>query len=570
MVFAAGFATSPLQTSNLLDWVFSVVAVPYYLATPENRWAELLFPHLHDWWVITDTSGALRWAFVGLPPDMSIPWDIWAIPMTWWMLFLAALFVASASVSVLLRKQWVDHERLPFPLVQLPIDLLQSPGGRFGLPEMMRNRLFWFGVAIPLGIICFNMVSYWVPGAPYVKFAQGVEMIALRDFPSMRFRLNFYVMGFAYLTSAPILLSVVVFYILGWIQTGIFNRVGITLGSAGDVWSSNDAISSWAGFGALIVMILWGLWMARSHLALVWQKIRDPSAPVDDSQELLPYRWAFIGLIAGALFMAGFLHRQGMPWGTASLLIFGLFIAHLGVTRLLAQTGLIYTIAPLTPMLFALYTVGPSNMSGPALAALGGSYSVMAHGKGQFLPHVFHIARIGPAITKAGRKMMMFLVAVTVLGVAAGVIYTIVESYRLGGVALGAIPYYDHGNTVWSTIVKHMGSAEGADSGRLMCLGIGAALMSALTAAHYILPWWPIHPIGLPIYGTGNVQRNVLTIFVVWIIKTILLRIGGMAMYERAKPFFVGLPIGYAFGVTVSFITDLIWFPGVGHRIHGW
>ena len=41
-----------------------------------------------------------------------------------------------------------------------------------------------------------------------------------------------------------------------------------------------------------------------------------------------------------------------------------------------------------------------------------------------------------------------------------------------------------------------------------------------------------------------------------------------MMLYRRWQPFFVGLLIGYALAVTLSFIVDLVWFPGQGHVVH--
>ena len=55
-----------------------------------------------------------------------------------------------------------------------------------------------------------------------------------------------------------------------------------------------------------------------------------------------------------------------------------------------------------------------------------------------------------------------------------------------------------------------------------------------------------------------------------WSAKTILLRIGGIRLYRRAAPFFVGLPVGYVSGILVSGIVDIIWFPDGGHWVHGW
>ncbi|MBT4137461.1 MAG: hypothetical protein HOE48_06065, partial [Candidatus Latescibacteria bacterium] len=56
----------------------------------------------------------------------------------------------------------------------------------------------------------------------------------------------------------------------------------------------------------------------------------------------------------------------------------------------------------------------------------------------------------------------------------------------------------------------------------------------------------------------------------VWAAKSIILRIGGITLYERARPFFFGLVIGYVVSLGMSSVVDYIWFPDDGHNLHNW
>jgi len=572
VIFAAGFAATPLTTSNLLDWLFSAIAMPFYEATPENRWPDLLLPHIREWWAITGPAQELRWAFMGMPPGHEIPWHIWIVPLFWWCSFLAALFVVSMSVTVFLRRQWVEHERLVFPLVRLPIEMLEHPGGRFRLPAMLRSRVFWTGAAVPLSIILWNIIGYFIHGFPRIGLMDARWLDLLRQFPPIYTKINAYAMGFAFLVDTRILFSVWMFFLLGWLQIGLSNRLGFTLGPAADLMSSRDAIASWVGFGAMIVLVAWGLWMARHHLAHIWRKIRDSRHDLDESAELLPFRWAAIGLVSGLVYMVGWLHAQGMTWTVVALFLSGTLVTNLGLARIVAQTGLIYVRGPLTANMFALYTVGAANLPPETMAALAGSYTITAFNKGMFMPHIFHFGRLVPSICRWGKSLMKLLVLSTVVGMIVGIWYTIAESYRIGAVGFGSWPYPKHGVMIYQPMVDHIERPTPPDLARLACLGIGALIMLLLTLAYYRLTWWPLHPLGFPMYSTWNIEITALTIFLVWLIKSLILRIGGLQLYERTKPFFIGIPVGYALGVTISFVVDLIWFPGVGnaHRLHEW
>ena len=108
------------------------------------------------------------------------------------------------------------------------------------------------------------------------------------------------------------------------------------------------------------------------------------------------------------------------------------------------------------------------------------------------------------------------------------------------------------------------------DPMRLLFFGIGAAGMALLTFLRYRFSWWPLHPIGLAVAAADNGYSLAMPVFFAWACKSILMRVGGVNLYRRAKPLFLGLLVGYTCGVVFSFAIDALWFPGQGHQIHNW
>ena len=53
------------------------------------------------------------------------------------------------SSMVIVRRQWVEHERLVFPLTQVPLEMLQPPQSGHLLGSLFRNPLLWIGIALP-------------------------------------------------------------------------------------------------------------------------------------------------------------------------------------------------------------------------------------------------------------------------------------------------------------------------------------------------------------------------------------------------------------------------------------
>ena len=67
------------------------------------------------------------------------------------------LFVVLICLGVLMRRQWEEHERFAFPLMQVPLAMLESGEGR--IAPVFRSRLLAAGFAIP-------SVVWHPPGAP--------------------------------------------------------------------------------------------------------------------------------------------------------------------------------------------------------------------------------------------------------------------------------------------------------------------------------------------------------------------------------------------------------------------
>ncbi len=87
---------------------------------------------------------------------------------------MLALFVATLSLVLLLQRQWITHERLAFPLAQVPLELVREEGGRGLLP---RTWVFWTGFLLSLGLISLSRLSTFFPAVPSIPL-EGVTLIA--------------------------------------------------------------------------------------------------------------------------------------------------------------------------------------------------------------------------------------------------------------------------------------------------------------------------------------------------------------------------------------------------------
>ena len=112
--------------------VTTMVGVRYY-ENDANQWSSLFFPHLKPWMVPwdpkADEAPVARYFYEGLPAGEPIPWSSWALPLAGWMVLYLIVFGAFLCLATIVYRQWSHHEKLTFPLVALPLEMIESRGG---------------------------------------------------------------------------------------------------------------------------------------------------------------------------------------------------------------------------------------------------------------------------------------------------------------------------------------------------------------------------------------------------------------------------------------------------------
>lgn len=568
VVVAIGLPGSAVPASGLTAFFLGVMATPYYFASPENHWAEYMHRYIPGWIAPRDEQSIAQF-YNGLSPGESPAWTVWLIPLFWWFVLIAAVVVVTVSLVVILRKQWAENERLAYPLVSVAQGMVEGADEPKLLPSFMRGKVFWAGFAVSFGIIGWNILTYFWPMIPRIPI-QGRWFHFGRDFPSMHTRINLFTVGFAYFAHPEVLFSIWFFFIVFVVQAGFMNRVGFSIGPIEDQWSNYDAANSWQNFGAFLFMVLASLWTARHHLAGVVSKAFWKSRSIDDSKELTSYRAAVGGLILGCLIIIGWLRKAGMEYRVSSLWLFATIIIFLGVSRIVAETGLIYVRTPLSPQSFSIYLVGSSAVNPATLTTLAFTYGLIANGRALFAPAFTHVARLADFVSANRRKFLVAVLVGLAVGILVSVSLTLYLGYVYGAFNFRDVPFSGLCRSVFRDTVSKMSNPFTISWERISFLGIGVGVMALLTFLHHALPWWPLHPIGFAISCNYLTRRSVFSIFIAWLAKTIIMRVGGVTLYRKSKPFFLGLLTGYAFGIASSFLVDVIWFFGNGHYIHSW
>ncbi len=270
------------------------LAGPFYFATPENNWAEILHPHLPRFLFVSDRE-AVVWLYEGLPQGVSIPWHLWIIPLTYWTLLGISVCVVFFCLSALLRKPWGEQERLVFPLMHLPLEM----AGFGSSPQsLFRSRLMWIGSFVAFSVHTLNGLRYHVPWLPSLN----VHLISLdglftdrpwRAITPFWVRILFSIIGLAYLLPLEVSFSLWAWYFLFLAQQVLADWWGIPLRNV-QAYPVKDFVAHQM-FGGILVYALYNFWAAREH----WRTSSGvPWAGAKRTTEAKPCRFP---LLSGAL-----------------------------------------------------------------------------------------------------------------------------------------------------------------------------------------------------------------------------------------------------------------------------
>ncbi|MCZ6632857.1 MAG: hypothetical protein O7G87_05585, partial [bacterium] len=572
-ICCTGLVAATTQGEWFAGYFLGVISTPTYFATPENRWSEILLDYIPRWAIVADPSATVGF-HESLPKGISAPWEAWMTPFFWWGGFLGALMAANVCLVVILRKQWVEHERLTFPIAQVMLELTGASGTSGRLSVLVRSRLFQTGFWLVLGLLCWNIAGWFITGFPRLPVLTSRNIFIGRGFPQLLFVVHPMTIACGYFTKSEVLFSIWAFHLLAILQAGIFNRVGFDIGGS-DPWCSFHPAIGWQSFGGMIVFVVWGLWVARAHLQTVFRKAFGLDESIDDSDEIVSYRTAVWVLLVACIYLILWLHQAGMAWGPLLSFWFGTLVLYLGLARIIVESGLVYLRGPITAQAFTFHLFGIANMGPLSAAALGLTWAFFCDAKTFGITTLAHIPRLGMAMAPRGRRRLVPVVLLSfVIGAVFVIYFTLFHGYHgVGAYNFGGSSFRGAGGGAvesWQLVAGRIQGTLGTDWDRVKFLGVGGVFTGFLLFLRYRFPVFSIHPIGFTIGASLILRSSASSIFLVWLTKAVLLKFGGLERYRKTAPLFLGMLTGHLVGIGLGVLVDVIWFHGDGHPLNRW
>ena len=573
VILGMGWVVGTVPAIGWTGYWTGIMTAPVYYASPENGWEDAFFDVLPKH--LFPDPGVVPWFYNGLPQDLGVPWSGWLSPLFWWGSVSLAVVGMGICTTIIFQKQWTDNERLTFPLAAIPLALTEDfDSDRQSLPGWFLNPLFWVGFAIPALVIGWNISGYFNEAIPRIELFDNYwsrMVVFFRQFPPYSFRVLPSLIAFTYFCNLDILLSFWLFAVLAILKTGIMNRFGITVGLAGQQ-AKAGAILSYESHGALIALAVWSIWISRGHLKKVW--LAAVSGDDDSEKPLMPYRRAVCGLAICLGFIIGWLTAAGQGLTIAIFTTSMMFLAYFCTTKFLAASGFAYLFPPdiygasFVKTLFGTIGMTRSQLTGIHLHSSGafvGGGRIMGM---TMMPHYFRMLADRPRRS----WVIPTLWIAFLIGVGASFAYVLTLCYTTAGLNLRTYTLTSGNTATFNSLTTAITGSNRTvfDPQKLgvWLFGVGEVLL--LSAMRSWLAWWPLHPVGLAFQNTNGSKVFGFSAFLAWVLKLLVLRLGGIGLYRRLQPLFLGLLIGYAAMIGISSSIDAIWFPGEGHWVHGW
>jgi len=572
LVYTMMIVASAIPTWGLIANLLPVLSGAYYYATPENNWAGIIHPFIPRW-AAPQSPLAIKYFFEGLPHGELIPWDAWMKPLGAWVILIVAVYAAMISSMVIIRRQWIENERLIFPLTLVPLEMIgrDVDGTRSIVSRLFRSPLLWVGFAIPFTVFSTHGLHQYFN---YITAIDVEHVFYLYRTTPIRLFLSFPVLGFIYFVNLEIGFSLWFFHLLALSQSLIFNIVGFELPGHGETFTGAFGGGSPAvGFqamGAMAVLVVFGLWTARRHLRDVVRRALYKASDVDDSREAMSYRSALALFVASGLVIGVWLAASGMPVWAVPFFLAAAFFTFFGLARVIAEAGVGFCRAQMVAPIFSVYGLGSEALGHQGLVSMGLTYTWAVDIRTSVMASTINGLKLADALgIERPRRLVLGAALAAGLSLVTAAATTLWLAYTYGGINLQGWFFGGMPQTVFGFVADKINTplTERVILPRWLFTGVGAAVMAMLMAFRQNFVTWPLHYIGFPIGDTWVMSWVWFSIFLGWLFKLVILRYWGVPGYRQLRPFFMGLVLGQISCAGVWMLLDVC-TGMVGNYIH--
>ncbi len=592
-------------TSGLFRYFHRMVMMPWYFLSSHTDWNEheLLTQYIRpelfpDPWPGTaealsspEYETVYRGFFTGLATAgknlslWALPLGAWLKPMLHWGPAIVCLSLAALSLQFVVHRQWAEREQLSYPLAQFFGSLGHIEGGRRGVPDIFKNRLFWCGF-LPVFIILLleylaswyprdipsihdmfpNMRTWWLPihvAMPAIKKAPVWWALSSQTFYFSFFGIAYFVgseIAISYALTPFVLVAFGVFYYY-FFGTSL-PEATISLTRAG------------ASFGYVLILLYTGrVYYGRVIATALGLRRTHSDDGVDDSA-IVAARLLLISTV-GMCFVFSWMCSS---WVVGTLISLLILILLLIISRIVCESGIPFVSGTWGVAEVVTSMLGPAAIGPHAMPFLSWGTSTLWHDpRESLMPFVATGAKIADDHGIRLRKVFRIAVFAVLIALAVAFLSTFYSIYNVGPmrdsyaattppqVFLNSVSLQFHQLKSSGMFEK---SLEASPLERLSFISptgdgiyarsflFGLVLVFLLSFVRFRFSRFPLHPIILLMMGTYPSNCGWQSYFCGWAVKQLIVRFGGGGSYKKFKPLFIGVIMGEIGLAALTLVVD--------------
>ncbi len=520
-----------------------------------------------------------------------VPWRFWAEPLATWVPLVVLMAVAAVCLALIFHRQWSVAERLRYPIAEIASGFMQQDRSRAS-PSLFRSSAFWWGLGIILFIRVSNGIYIWSEGN-WIHIPMWLNFGAVigKWFSMSRADvLTWYwlnpaifptIVAIAFLLAADVSFSIGIappaFMILAWV---LLEKYGVSLAhpGLGDFMIGGPAI--WQRLGSYVALAVVLGYTGRRYYGDVLKRALTFAQPGG----VEPYAaWACRLLILAVVAMVLILSWMGLPWPIAALVVPLVLLAFVGISRINCESGLFVNLPTWQPLGVLLGLFGAAAM-GPQAIMIVGLLCMLFTVQPLECIMPFFLNGLRICSNQEIRPQRLTGVAVStyvlVLVVAIPITLWAVHNY---GVRRGNWQYrwstgmsnfyYDAGDKMVTELKNEGRLAESEQMTPLQRLknmspdrkflwgaGLGALGVLVLSVCRLRLPWWPIHPVILLVWGTRQTAEVGASFLLGWMIKSAVVRLGTTQTYKTTRKLMFGVIAGDLIGALIFMLIGMLYY----------
>lgn len=478
--------------------------------------------------------------------DLAYVWSQLPIYLPKWILWgslILAVVFAMLCINSLMRGAWTERERLAFPLIQLPMAMIEEHG------SMWKSRAMWIAFGIMFGIDILNGLNTLYPNLPSIPVKEYFDIGDLFRNPPWSNIGEFHVGIYPFMAAlgifmpSDLIFSVIVFFLLRKGTHVLLASYGIPQETfSGSAVAPGPPYFDEQSWGGIFALFIGAMWTARSYLREVWRQIRRGLKAEDGG---VSHRFAFLGLVFCLAVAVGYGMAGGIPAWYMLPYVLGFLIFAVVITRLRAQIG---------PPTHEFAYFGPT-----ALMNRFAGTRVLDEGQATWLSSVFlfmnRISRTMPMpfqleAMKMGRLanlrqrgLFWSMASAILLGLFLTYFFQQGIAMRLGKPGSSEAAIYL--NTI-------MGNRHGPDPIGIGMTAVGFVIVVGLDVLRFRFPGFPLHPAGYVLAINFGVDYYWLGLLLALIVKTFVQRYHGLRGYEKLRSVALGILLG-------EYAAETIW-----------